>query len=130
MQKMFINFVTCLCSLSFCSKSFLFSSDHHIILYLLSTLKIIAKLLSLHPTSVNLVHNALVELPPARSFPAHAGPPCPAPPPPPARVGPPCQLGNNCHRKQNHSGVCLTVRAVSGNCPDRQTDRHHCSFDI
>jgi len=41
--------------------------------------------------------------------------------PPPA--GPPCQLGNNCHKKQNSSKKKTKVRAVLGNCTDRQTDR-------
>jgi hypothetical protein len=70
-----------------------------------------------YSTSVNLVHNAPVELPPARSFPtrappqARAGPPPPGPSPlvlaPATRAGPPpllapsCQLGNNCHRDRN-----------------------------
>jgi hypothetical protein len=26
--------------------------------------------------------------------------------------------------------VCLSVRAVSRHCPDRQTDTHHCNFNI
>ncbi len=39
-------------------------------------------------TSVNLVHNAPVELPPAQSFPARAPHLARAPPPPP-RAGPP-----------------------------------------
>lgn len=41
----------------FCSRSSLFSFDHHIILYLLSTLKIIAKLLSLHPIALLHINN-------------------------------------------------------------------------
>jgi len=88
-------------------------------------------------TSVNLVHNALIELPSVWSFPARAPPPpwpMLAPPtgphhpcwPPP--VDPPCQLGNNC---QNFLGITVVSICLFGQClKTARTDRHQCSFNI
>jgi len=64
-------------------------------------------------TSVNLVHNAPVELPPARSFPACA---------PPLRHP----------SKEKKTKVCAglgSARKLPGQT-DRQTDRQTCRFNI
>jgi hypothetical protein len=92
-------------------------------------------------TSVNLAHNAPVELGGggggggaggggggrggggAQIAPFVVPPARPPPPPPfPARAGPPPISWVII--------VCLSVRTMLGNCPDKQTDKHHCSFNI
>jgi len=85
----------------------------------------------LYYTSVNLVHNAPVELPPARSFfvrapPSSCWPPLPSPSSlvPPV-LAPPISwvitvTKNKTHQKKKKKKT--KVRAMPGNCPDKQID--------